>query len=264
MRNEYYTKILNWVLPIVVVIIILTGGLIEGLVVMTAYVIYRFYSERDKFFSYIGKRKYLSGKLKKAIIYYEKAYRTGRAEAKVIISYVYAMILNGDFNKAREILAESKKRHDASTVEMQTVICEALLQWKEDGKLKGAMSDLGRLDETMRASSYYGVMGKMMIESNDSAKAREYNEEAYKYNSKHAVILENLLRIYCIEEEYERALKVAKILIKRKPETLDAFYYCALAFEKSGKSRKAAGLYRKAMSYEETILSSVSRKDINY
>ncbi|MCK5757645.1 MAG: hypothetical protein KAH14_01020, partial [Clostridiales bacterium] len=80
MKNNFYARILNWVLPIFVVYIILTGGLIEGLFILFAYLVYRFISERDKFYSYFGKGKYLKGKLKKAIRYYEKAYKTNKSE----------------------------------------------------------------------------------------------------------------------------------------------------------------------------------------
>ena len=127
MRNNYYTKILNWVLPVFVVFIILTGNFIEALVILVAYIIYRFVSERDKFFSYFGKRSYLKGKLSKAIQWYEKAYRTRRAEAKVQVSYAYALILAGKFQLAREILAESGNVPDADTVVMQQAIWESVL-----------------------------------------------------------------------------------------------------------------------------------------
>lgn len=262
MRNNYYTKILNWVLPVVVVLIILTGELIEGLVVLTAYIIYRFYNERDKFFSYAGKRKYLKGKLQKAVEYYERAYKTNQAEAKVRISYVYALILTKQYQKAEEALAETRNAQDANTIQTQMVICEGVLQWKEEGNLKGGMAKLNRLDDELKTSSYYGIMGKMMIAAGNVEKAREFNEEAYRYNRKNPGILENLIRIYCDAEEFERAAKVAKIFLKKKPNTYDAFYYCALSFEKIGNNRKAERLYKKARSFETSVLSSVKHNDI--
>lgn len=262
MRNNYYTKILNWVLPVFVVFIILTGNLIEALVILFAYIIYRFVSERDKFYSYFGKRRYLKGKLKRAIHWYEKAYMTKRAEAKVRVSYAYALILDGQFQKARETLAESSTVPDADTVVMQVAICEAVLRWKEDGNLVGAIQRLRHMDETMRTTSYYGVMGKMMIAAGDDAKAREFSEEAYRYNDKNAPILENLISIYCRTGEFDKAAKVAKLLIKKKPGSVDGWYYCGLALEKNGEASKAAGCYKKALSYEENLLTAILHKDI--
>ncbi|MBN2557965.1 MAG: hypothetical protein JXB33_04325 [Clostridia bacterium] len=262
MKNDYYSRILNWVLPIVVVIIILTGDLIEGLFILAAYLVYRFYSERDKFFSYVGKRKFLNGKLQKAVHYYNKACMTKKAEAKVRVSYAYALILSGEFQKAAEALAELQGAPDADTVQMQKAICEAVLIWKVEGNRARASTHLGRIDESLRTSSYYGVMGKMMIESGDIDKARSFNEEAYRYNAKNAGILENLIRIYCNIEDYERAFKVAGLLLNKNPHTPDSFYYCAMANEKCGNHKKAGKLYKKALDYDETILSSVRHEDI--
>jgi len=263
MKNNFYARILNWVLPVFVVFIILTGGLIEGLFILFSYLVYRFISERDKFYSYIGKQKYLKGKLRKAIQYYEKAYRTKRAESKVRVSYAYALILAGEFQQSREALAESSNAPDVDTVIMQRAICEAVLRWKDDGNLVGAIQRLRHMDDTLKTTSFYGVLGKMMIASNDAKKAREFNEEAYKYNDKNAPILENLISIYCEAEEYDRALKVSDILVKKIPSTVDGWYYCGLANEKTGNTKKAARYYMKALSCEETILSVIKHKDIN-
>ncbi len=263
MKNNFYAKMLNWVLPVFVVFIILTGNLIEGLFILSAYLVYRFINERDKFYSYIGKRKYLKGKLEEAIKYYEKAHKTKRAEAKVSVSYAYALILGKKFQKAREVLAECSNVPDADTVIMQRAICEAVLRWKEDGNLIGAIQRLKHMDETLRTSSYYGVLGIMIIASGDMEKAREFSEESYRYNDKNAPILENLIKIYCEAEEYDRAVKVANILVKKSPATIDGWYYCGLANEKTGSMKKAVKYYKRAIRCEETILSTIKHNDIN-
>ena len=174
MKDNYYARILNWVLPIVVVIVILTGGLIEGLVIMISYVVYRFYNERDKYFSFFGKNNYLKGNLKKSVKNYEKAYKTGKAEAKVVVSYAYALILDQNFQKGEEILSELKRRKDAETVYTQTSLCEAVMMWKRDGKLTNAISSLEHFDDTLRTSSYYGILGKMYLETANSKKSKRF------------------------------------------------------------------------------------------
>ena len=262
MRDNSYIRLLNWVLPIFVVFIILTGALIEALVILFAYIIYRFYFERDKFFSYFGKRSYLNGKLSKAIKWYEKAYRTKKAESKVRVSYAYALILDGQFHKADEVLAESSTAPDVDTVTMQRAICESVLRWKSDGNLVGAIQRLRHMDETLHTSSYHSVLGKMMIAAGDISKARQFNEDAYKYNSKNAPILENLISIYCAEEEYDRAAKVADLLWKNRPSTVDGWYFCGIAYEKAGNGRRSTTCYRKALECDENILNTIKHSDI--
>jgi len=262
MKDNFYQKALNWVLPVVVVIIILTGGLIEGLVILIAYIGYRFYSERDKFYSFFGKNKYLKGNLKKAIVNYEKAFKTGKAEAKVVVSYAYALILDEQFQKGEEILGNLKARKDSESVYTQTALCEAVLTWKRDGKTFNAISSLEHFDDSLRTSSYYGILGKMHIESGNIEKAREFSEDAYRYNCKSHDILENLIRLYCGVDEFDRAVKAAGVLLKKKPVSLDACYYCALAYEKTGKAGKARRLYKKALKFDETLISSVTHEKI--
>lgn len=263
MKNEFYAKIFNWALPIVVVMIILTGELIEGLVIMIAYVTYRIYNERDKYFSFFGKNSYLKGNLAKAVKNYEKAYKTGKAEAKVVVSYAYSLILSKNFQTAEEVLAVLKARKDAETVYTQTALCEAVLMWKRDNKLTNAISTLEHFDDALRTSSYYGILGKMIMESGDKKKAREFNEDAYRYNSKSADILENLIKLYCEEEEFERAAKATVILLKKKPHTVDSCYYCGIAMEETGKIRKALQLYKRALKFDESLISTVTHEVVN-
>jgi tetratricopeptide (TPR) repeat protein len=91
----------------------------------------------------------------------------------------------------------------------------------------------------------------------------KFSEEAYKYNSKHGDILENLITVYCMEKRFEKALKVAETLLKKNPHTTDAYYYCGLAHEKAGKVKKANRLYKKGLECDESVISNISHKDIS-
>ena len=91
-------------------------------------------------------------------------------------------------------------------------------------------------------------------------KAKDFNEDAYRYNSKSADILENLIRLYCSEGDYEKAVKATEILLKKKPVSLDACYYCAVAYEETGKHRKAQSLFKRALKFEETLVSTVTHE----
>jgi len=257
MNKNIYKVAFNWVAPVVVVIIIITGGFIEGLFVALAYIIYRFVDEQDKIYSYYGKRKYLKGKLKKAVLLYEKAFNTKKAEAKVCISYCYSLILSKQLQKASEILAITKQRKDIKEIEPQIIICENLLLWKNENRLIKAIMDLEKIQEQLKTTSYYGILGKMLIENGNLEKAQKFNEDAYRYNNNNEHILENLLRIYCLTEKYEKAIKVVPKLMKLKPFTKDAYYYSAIAYEKNDNKAKAQKMYNKMEKYEASILTSI-------
>jgi len=258
MNKNIYKTAFNWVAPVVVVIIIITSELfLEGFLVLIAYLIYRLYDERDKVYSYYGKRKYLKGKLTKAVSLYSKAFKTNKAEPKVCISYCYSLILINQLQKADEVFNIILQMKDIKSIKPQILICEKLLLWKNENRLVKAIIDLEKADEELKTTSYYGILGKLLIESGNLQKAKIFNENAYKYNNQNEHILENLIRIYCLLEEYQKGLKVVPILLKQKPFTKDAFYYSGLIYEKNNDLQNAQKLYKKADKYEANIFTSV-------
>ncbi|MBN2853602.1 MAG: hypothetical protein JXQ23_12770 [Clostridia bacterium] len=257
MNRNMYKAAFNWVAPIVVVIIILTGEFLEGLLVLFAYIVFRFYDERDKVNSFFGKRAYLKGKYAKAVNLYSKAFKTNKAEPKVCISYCYSLILTGDFTKASEVLAIVRGMKDIDSIKSQILICENLLLWKIENRLVKAIIELEKAPEELKNTSYFHILGKMLIENNDMEKAKQFNEDAYRYNNKNEHILENLIRIYCMTEDYEKALKVIPVLMKQKPFTKNAFHYAGLAYEKTGDQLNAQKMYQKVDRFEKDIFTSI-------
>ncbi|MCK5811955.1 MAG: hypothetical protein KAG94_03600 [Clostridiales bacterium] len=255
MGRNYYKTAFNWVAPVVVVVIILTGELFEGLTVLLAYIIFRFFDEKDKISAYYGKKAYLKGHYKKAVKLYKRAFKTNKAEPKVCISYCYSLLITGQTNKADEILSLIKNMKNIEEISSQILICEKLILYKGENRLIKAIMDLERVEQDLKNTSYHNILEKLYIENSDFKKAKIFGEQAYKYNKEDVHIIENLLRAYCLLEDYERAVKVIPILLKKKPFTDNAFYYMGLAYEKNNKLEKAEKMYKKAKEKEKTIFS---------
>lgn len=255
MNRNYYKTAFNWVAPVVVVVIILTGEIFEGLTVLVAYLIYRFIDEKDKIKSYYGKKAYQKGHYKKAVKLYAKAFKTNKAEPKVCISYCYSLLVTGQIEKANDVLLLIKNMKGIEVIKSQILICERLILYKGENRLIKAIMDLERAEQDLKTTSYYNILGKLYIENNDYSKAKPFCEDAYRYNKEDVHVIENLLRTYCLLEDYERAYKVIPILIKQKPYTDNAFYYMGLTYEKNNEQVKADRMYKKAEKCEKTIFS---------
>ncbi len=255
MDRNYYKTAFNWVAPVVVVVIILTGELFEGLTVLLAYLIFRFFDEKDRISAYYGKKAYLKGRYKKAVKLYAKAFKTNKAEPKVCVSYCYSLLLTGQVNKADEVLSLIKNMKNIETISAQILICEKLILYKGENRLIKAIMDLERAEQDLKNTSYHNILGKLYIENNDYSKAKTFCEDAYRYNKEDVHIIENLLRTYCLLEDYERAYKVIPILLKKKPFTYNAFYYMGLAYEKNNNREKAEKMYKRTEKSEKTIFS---------
>ncbi|MFO7636902.1 MAG: hypothetical protein R6W96_06310 [Clostridia bacterium] len=262
MRNNKYRSILNWVFPVVVVLVILTGGIFETAFVLIGYIVYRFYTERDRIHSYYGKKHYLKGKLGKSVERYEKAFNTNMAENKVIISYVYSLILSGDIEKANEIMDFVREIDKKEDIESSLLICEALLKWKNTGNIRSGIILMESAASELKNSSYYANLGRLYLLSGQFVQASALTREGYEYNRNNSIILENLLYLLLKDKEDEKALPVAKELLKAGPHTPDALYYSALAFENSKNWKIAGKLYKKAMEYEHTALSLVDPESV--
>lgn len=255
MRNLKYSSILNWILPVVVVLTILTGGLFETIFVLTGYLVYRFYIERDKMYSFAGKRNYYKGRLNKAVHWYGKAYATGIAENRVRISYVYSLILIGDIEKAEEIMEEIRQLAKRDDIESSFLICEALLKWHATGSIRAGAVILEQTSRSQRNSTLYANLGRLYLLAGQHSQADALNQEAYEYNKDNALILENILYLQWIREERNEALSTARKLIRSGPHTPDAFHYAGLVFLWANELKLAGKCQKKELRYQHSILS---------
>lgn len=266
MKNKTAIKTINWLVPIFIVGLIIFNSTTEALVLAVAYFIYRVIIELSRIYSYIAIKNYSKGNLIKARKYYKKAYEAKVKELPIVASYAYLLILLREYEKAEEVLNELEQMKPEGKSMISLMLCRAVLAWKTQKNLILALSKIEAMDETMRNQWYYNVYAKLCIFSEDVEKAKQAAIKGYEYLKTNPVAIENLLIIHCINEDYDKALSAAQKLINgkknMKPSSRDAYYYCALAYEKNNDTDMAAKLYVKALEYEDTSMTYADNQQV--
>jgi tetratricopeptide (TPR) repeat protein len=259
--NSKLKAIITVIIIIVILIILFSINILIGLAVLLLFFIYMFYMKRASFFSIIGTLNYSKGKLEKAINWYTRAYKTGRANSRTNVSYAYLLLKSGRIDESETILQKLLSSSINNDDMMFAKSNLALAVWKK-GDLDGAVSILEEIMPDYTNSTIYGSLGYFYILKGDFDKALQFNLEAYEYNNTNTVILDNLGQTYHLTGQNEKALEIYKTLVAKNPAFPEAYFNYSLVLEKLGKPELALEMAEKALNYRLTFLSTISRDDI--
>jgi Tfp pilus assembly protein PilF len=142
----------------------------------------------------------------------------------------------------------------------QTIM--SLLLWKK-GKLDEAIAMLESVMENYKTSTTYATMGFFMIARGNVKKALDFNREAYEFNGKNPVILDNYGSALIMDGAYEEALKIYGELMPLKPTFPDAYFNLARLFEALGRNQEALDMYQTAASRKFWYTSTITREEVD-
>lgn len=212
-----------------------------------------------------GQREYTKGNHEKAYKLMQKAYSTTKLSPQNSLAYAYLMIRDGMLSESEALINKVtylNKRDLTSGDLLLANINRALILWKK-GELGEAISLLEEMyEKNLRSTTLYGTLGYFYILSNELGKATEFNKEGYEYNSDNMIIVDNLGACYILNSEFEKAEEIYQKLFKMNPEFIEPYYNYATLLEKKGMFDEAKAYYKKALSFPEKYLSTVTHKDI--
>jgi len=260
-NNKFLKALVYIILPVALIIYLFSYIAIFGIAAVIAYVGYILYTVRAGIFTSLGSINYSKGRIEKALAWFDKAYKSGRAKPMSMVSYAYLLLKTGNIEESESILNtlirskldENDKLHVKSNL--------ALVLWKK-GELDNAITMLQEAFEKLKTSITYGSLGYLLILKGDMDRALEFNLEAYEYNNSNAVILDNLGQTYYITGDYDKAEETYEKLMQINPSFPEAYYNYGLVLMKKGKPEKALHLLRKSMDYKLTFLSTVTKEAI--
>ena len=142
----------------------------------------------------------------------------------------------------------------------QTIM--SLLLWKK-GKLDEAIAMLESVMENYKTSTTYATMGFFMIARGNVKRALDFNREAYEFNGKNPVILDNYGSALIMDGAYEEALKIYGELMPLKPTFPDAYFNLARLFEALGRNQEALDMYQTAASRKFWYTSTITREEVD-
>jgi tetratricopeptide (TPR) repeat protein len=253
--------LLYFLLPAAAIFILSSYSPLAGIAGTLAYILLLMYINRTKVFSYAGSVNYSKGSIEKALVWFERAYKSGRAKPKTVTSYAYLLLKSGNIGDARKIL---EKQMDSNILKDEKIYAKAnmaLVKWKQ-GELHEAIEILEEVIPDFENSTIYGSLGYLLIQNGDLDKALEFNLKAYEYNDSNDIILDNLAQVYYLRGEYDKALEIFDKLIPKKPSFPEAYYNYGLTLHKTGDNENALENMNKALEYKTSFLSTVTKDEI--
>ncbi|RAV05636.1 tetratricopeptide repeat protein [Paenibacillus sp. YN15] len=255
------TSLLKIALPLVVIFLLLKVHILLGIAAAVAIVVYFFIRNKSAFFAYLGNMNYQQGKQQEALMWLNKAAAEKNCKAMHLLGFSFLLLRLGKLEQAQEILVRAERMSLSREEKMAYLTNASLLLWKQ-GRLDEATVMLEEAQSEYKNTNLYGSLGYFYILSGDLDKALAYNQEAFDYNNKSAVIADNLGQTRLLRGEYEEALAMYEELAGQKPTFPEAYYNYGLVLEALGRSEEALEQMEKALGYPTSLLSTVTHEEI--
>ncbi len=262
MKKPFKNLLLYFILPIAVIIFLFVKNALFGVLALAVYMAYALYTARSTIFSFIGNIAYARGNTDKALTWFERACKSGKASPRIVTSYAYLLLKSGNIPESGNVLNNLLSTKLNQDDRMYAKSNLALVLWKK-GELDNAISMLEEVIETYKTSVVYGSLGYLYILKGDMDKALDFNTEAYQYNSSNTVIQDNLGQVYYLRKEYDKAIEIYEKLMQSNPSFPEAYYNYGLVLSKKGEYQKAFDMAKKACNYKLSFLSTVSKEEID-
>lgn len=131
------------------------------------------------------------------------------------------------------------------------------------GQIDEAIAELEDITVHYTNTTTYGSLGYCYLLKDSIRKAKNYNLEAYDYNSDDPVILDNMVQLYIKLTDYNEAKIYADKLIEKKPYFVEAYYDAAYVYMKLGDDARAKELLEDARCCRITFMSVVKEADLD-
>lgn len=262
MKSGFFNSIIYFILFVVIAVIVFKNNVLFGFGILFLFIGIFLYSKRATIFALIGRTSYAKGNLQDALTWYKRAYKSGVAKPQTKVSYAYLLLKTGNIEDAESTLESLSRRKLETNDRMVLNSNMALVQWKK-GNLDEAINLLEEVIKSYETSNIYGSLGYMLIQKGDLDKALEFNLKASEYNSSNAIILDNLGQTYYLKGNYDKAVEIYENLMESNPSFPDAYYNYALVLKARSEFSKALDTAKKALNYELSFLSTITRPQID-
>lgn len=210
-----------------------------------------------------GNSLYAKRQYEKALASYKKAYKTGRLSPEMAIYYGYIALKEGDAETAEAVFEKlGKKENLKPSQETMFDTNYALLLWKK-GDLDGAISLLKSVEPSPTRD---GSLGALLLEAagrdGNYTEAFAFCSEAHERYQYDKTVMCNMGEALFRTGENEKAAEIFAELIEMRPTTPAPYYMYGRVLDASGREDDAEDMYRKALRFRFTALSTVSRREV--
>lgn len=216
------------------------------------------------FYARSGNKAFNDNDQKKALYMYEKAYKTGRASADIMITYGILLLRNAKPQDAVTIfnlvvMDKSNKKE----IKYKAKQYRSLAFYKL-GNAEDAIEDAQEVFDNCKNTLGYSLLGYLKLATNsDIDETYAFCREAYDFNNDDRDICDNMAVAYLRKGEFEQAKKITDEMIEKFPTFTEAYYHGALVSYKMGNRKKALELINDIdEKCKRTYLTTVSEDEI--
>lgn len=180
----------------------------------------------------------------------------------IISNYLICELKYGKPSIAREYIDENLiSKNIKSNEKLNLEVTKAIVLWKTNSQ-EEAINLLKHLIENNKNTYIYETLTSLLLASGKFNEAKKYISEAMEFNSDNNIIKSNYAELCFKFEQFDEAEKTFDYLINENVKFIEPYYYSALLERKKGNCDKAFELLRIAESFNESLVSLITHKDI--
>ena len=211
---------------------------------------------------YKGMKAYKIENYSNALENYRDAALSKYCNGPIISNYLICELKYGKPSIAREYIDENLiSKNINSNEKLNLEVTKAIVLWKTNSQ-EEAINLLKHLIENNKNTYIYETLTSLLLASGKFNEAKKYISEAMEFNSDNNIIKSNYAELCFKFEQFDEAEKTFDYLINENVKFIEPYYYSALLERKKGNCDKAFELLRIAESFNESLVSLITHKDI--
>ena len=211
---------------------------------------------------YKGMKAYKIENYSNALENYRDAALSKYCNGPIISNYLICELKYGNPSIAREYIDENLiSKNIKSNEKLNLEVTKAIVLWKTNSQ-EEAINLLKHLIENNKNTYIYETLTSLLLASGKFNEAKKYISEAMEFNSDNNIIKSNYAELCFKFEQFDEAEKTFDYLINENVKFIEPYYYSALLERKKGNCDKAFELLRIAESFNESLVSLITHKDI--
>ena len=211
---------------------------------------------------YKGMKAYKIENYSNALENYRDAALSKYCNGPIISNYLICELKYGKPSIAREYIDENLiSKNIKSNEKLNLEVTKAIVLWKTNSQ-EEAINLLKHLIENNKNTYIYETLTSLLLASGKFNEAKKYISEAMEFNSDNNIIKSNYAELCFKFEQFDEAEKTFDYLINENVKFIEPYYYSALLERKKGNCDKAFELLKIAESFNESLVSLITHKDI--
>lgn len=263
MKSSVLNTLFNILAIIIIGFLMLKVSVLLGSLLLLSFIIFKLSMNKHLIYMFRGAKKLRQNNLKEALSLYKKAALCNSSNVKAIKTYVFLELKMGSYKDALETLKNLiLKRKFLPEDANQLDLLQAILYWKL-GDIKTSLKILEDLRiNKYKALDFYEVYGYVLIQDEDFEKAISISNEGLKIDELSQIIRANLGEIFYKIGDTKKACLYFNELIDECVNFSEPYYFMGIISKEKEDFYKAKEFFNKALKHEESILSNLSKNDI--